>query len=597
MAPNTEPDDILLTGLTDIALALRYASIAPGKTTADSLRSALDTLVSEASMGPEADHIRFGPDGLVAPLVYVVANHVPLSHSSSEFGFQRTVAAVAKRGNFQPPISRSNGQALSTRMLDFECSLGFFGEPSAPDADSAAAALWLDRWREYVTLTEGLESQGLITWNQLLLKNVARPHVMGTAWNWPDDNSPLSYYTLVDEYLLSELGLPSGESLPSWAESLWNTPIEQPLAASDQVHRELDRLITRCQKMEPRQIFSVREARWALYQLLRSYALWGGGCFLSIPIAFGGTALTEATSVLSLCTSRPLNEREVLQWRSIGREIFQPLIARESEAVIRQDLTNRRYVHSTYGIGHALKNRVMPLRRQLDEALRLTETGELKQSLLVAEQVATSIRDFGHLLNFFGQVRKAGRLGMRALSKDVVLANELQLGARLSSLLSTLTPTLGARTQAKVAPTSDLSDLVGLVVRPFCDNDKAGRAVRPIDEFYDEILYELCVNAANYGPLVRAQDGSDQVSISVTVTENLELIISNQFERTTGRFPKIAKDEWIDWPNEASDGGGLYYSALALSMTETGAIALMVTENDGCCVFYVRLTLTGTGRE
>lgn len=597
MALSGEADDALLTGLTDLALALRYAGIAPGKTNTESLRSALETLVSERSLGEEADRVRFGPDGLVTPLVYAVANHVPLTRSSAEFGFQRTVAAVARRDLFRRPISRPSDAAPREARGALECSLGFFGESGLPDADDSVSALWTERWREYAALTESHELQGFPTWNQLLLGHVARPHVMGAAWRWPSEATPPSYYTLVDESLLLELGLPSLVSVDGWPELLWNASLS-PSATSADAHREIERLVARCKRMEPRLPFTVQQARWALYQLIRSFALWGGTCFVSIPIAFGGTTLTEATSVLSLCTTRPLSEREILQWRSIGREMFQPLIARESETVIRQEVANRRYVHSTYGIGHALKNRVMPLRRQLDEALQLTDSHQVTQSLLVAEQVATSIRDFGHLLNFFGQFRRAGRLGMRALSKDVVLSEDLMLGSRLSQLLATLTPTLGARTQAKVVPRSDLSRLGGLAIRPFIQSDRLGVPVRPIDEFYDEILYELFVNAANYGPLAYGANGAHEVAVSVEVTDELDLIIANEFQanRKTGRFPRIAKDEWIDWPNDTSDGGGLYYAALALGMTETGRIALRVSERGGQGVFSVRLTLAGVHR-
>jgi hypothetical protein len=593
----TEDDDLLLTGLTDIALAMREAILSVGVSpaSAEPLNAALARLVDSRAIGHEADEVR---RRLLEPIVYIVANHVPLSSSSSEFGFQRSVAAVAKRGSFHAPRVQAAEIPGGDHLANgFDCSLNFFGNAKRDDvAEHTAANLWISRWREYLEITDKGKPTGFLTWNQFLLTNARRPHELGATWVWSDEQPAVSHYVRVDNSLLDILGLPCHEpGLDSeWNTRVWRSPPEPVLQKSADKDPGVQLLVERSRRMRPETEWTSATASWALYQLLRSYAIWGGGSFLSVPLAFGATDVTQATCVLSLCTDHPLSGREVLRWRSIGREIFQPLIAREAESLVRQDAANRQYVHSTYGMGHALKHRVMPLRREIHNALGFAADAQLKACLLLAEQLATGVRGFGVLLHFFSQVRKAGSEGMAAVTKDVTTTEPLLVGRKLNELLQGLSPTSGSRADARVTPTGDPSMIDRMILRPFIFNSKAGALVRAVNEFYEELLYEICVNAANYAPLIENDAGS-RVEIDVAVTPEVAIIISNSFDatRTGNRFPRIAPGEWVEWPTKDSDGGGLYYSALALTMTGTGRVLLRWTNDRGLGQFNVRLELRG----
>lgn len=83
----------------------------------------------------------------------------------------------------------------------------------------------------------------------------------------------------------------------------------------------------------------------------------------------------------------------------------------------------------------------------------------------------------------------------------------------------------------------------------------------------------MCINAANYAPLLEREDGLAEIEVTVAVSETFDLILSNAFDSRGGRFPRIGRDEWISWPDRDTDGGGLYYSALALDLSGTGTPA------------------------
>jgi len=183
-------------------------------------------------------------------------------------------------------------------------------------------ASWRHVWSEYRETTRLLEQCGLTTWNQLLLFHAANPENFGIVW--ASEGYPRralnGSYALVTAQDLVECGLP---------------PITDQVSPNafyqlkcDGCSCRLDHLVqgvrTLCPVLLEEQA-NVELAARAMatclaFHLLRSYSIWGGKAFLSIPVWHH--AIPGGTSVISICTIRPLEPEDVVRWQNVANQIF-----------------------------------------------------------------------------------------------------------------------------------------------------------------------------------------------------------------------------------------------------------------------------------
>jgi hypothetical protein len=188
---------------------------------------------------------------------------------------------------------------------------------------------WIDGWADYHQTTSQLESKHhLTTWNQLLLNHSYAPQNLGLVWAGKHDlNSITPYFPITLEDLAS-LGLPSPHA-PEPPEGEVFLALTCP-GEKCPLH-DLEQQVAKL-KPDSRSIYrgtgcgSPWHALVACltYHLLRSYACWGGAAFLSIPIAHRSMD-PGGVSVLSLCSTRPLNDKEIEDWDHLGSKLFHPL--------------------------------------------------------------------------------------------------------------------------------------------------------------------------------------------------------------------------------------------------------------------------------
>lgn len=576
-----------VTALTDIPLILRETILSmPNETpVADVMLAALARLTDTSQpMGAEADVLR---GRLLQSVVYAVANHVPLATSDESPDFQRSTVAVANRALFRADRSVLTAQASHADVRGLDCALAFFGTPAVA-GEKVTQDIWRNRWAEYAQITETGEGAGFFTWNQFLLKMVSRPHIVGATW-CPQHTTSHNHYMHVTPDLAHHLGFHVSRSGHLDPRALIATPSAS--FRPNQESLELAWLVDRWASMKPKSgVATVESAAWATFHLIRSFGIWGGCCFLSIPVPLGGKE-KEAVCILSLCTTQPLQESQMLQWRLIAREIFQPIIVRETEAIVRREAESQVYVQSVDSVGHTLKNRASSFETALKTRLAAPDD--------VVRKLGMAMGDVGSLLNFQAHLCKPGSAGITTVDAGLVSEESISIGGLLDDILP-IYATQPSRLGAVLSFGSSSEALLrSFWVKPFVFHKSRKANVRPLDVFYRELIYEILTNAANRGILERT-DGSEHPSVEVSWhDEPATLVFSNdvmlELVRDSERLRDIPEGVWTSALE--CRGGGLYFNAVALKMAQAGTIEVKwVSLSAESATFQVRLGLKGLNR-
>ncbi|HEV2842606.1 MAG TPA: hypothetical protein VGW39_14885 [Chthoniobacterales bacterium] len=544
---------------------------------------------------------------LLEDMVYVVLNHPPPTLR----GGQRNVVAAINWQNVheqtksylktarypETTISEARGcEVLFLNLVEEDGSL-----------QAAATALWAQKWNEYWSITEaGVVGMQRYTWNQLLLKEDSRPLPMGLTWEVDlecDSGSP--YFRLTKDTSrqigLACLGSPEAtlRLLKLGARSIDDRDRHAGHCA------KLQPLLDLCNKIDPRgaERRSLQSVAWKVFHLVRSYAVWGGAAFISIPVVIG-TADMSHTAVLSVCSKRPLSPEKYRDWSFVANVLLRPLVEEDMFGLVRE----HKFAEAAYSIGHPFKHRfndvtggVRGLDSQVKELIREINVSdaEPKNSLLdranrlleASDYVWSSsetCRRVSDLLNFISSLHNAD-LSARIHEKYLVatpywfadhlpsVTNCLQLPFKRYFDGEEKTVNIDAETVALLH-----GRRVGIV--PFL---MSWGTCRPFDSLYDELLYELLRNTAHYGfpnPCLL------RISLDLGNLTDPALIFSNFCSKES--LPnKVAPDQWVEWSSGRE--GGLRFFNDYLTMTGIGSIRCKFEDVNTQPRFSVRLALAG----
>ncbi len=546
---------------------------------------------------------------LLDNVVYIVLNHSPLA--TDEAARRHFVAALFWE-NVDPRVQKwltHNRTATDSSALPDACDMILISDALVPPTvKKRAGILWARKWHEYWNVTLRGQQKGYYTWNQFLLHQARQPEPLGLTWNGTKDPDRLHYGEFHSD-CLQELGLPHpGDD--KWLENLLaldESAGEHCLSSCD-CHRLDDHLTGVWEEVAGRaDAFPKGAIGWAAFHLLRSYAIWGGTAFMSIPVVFGAKA-PNRTAVLSLCTKEPLKQADLAIWWLVSELIFQPLMDEEMMHMVKErdvalrDATRQRLVAAmAYGIGHPLKHRIVPVRAAI------TELSDLVDATAPPEILKHSFRCA------LAKTRRVAALG----SVLDCISRAILKGTHASVFGDPATPHWRVNSPPYMVALG-LSDLAGATLVPdpqeriehvrFEVEDDAALAVienwisspsphRPANMFYDEILAEVILNCARHG----LPDAQGSVPVKVHVmggTAESMLVFSNPCRRKQDPLAlKLQCEEWCDWHTDGADApsGGLFFVAMFLTTTGCGALrARLKTKPDGQpATFSVGLRLRG----
>lgn len=318
------------------------------------LHGILDEVILNVKRGPS--DARAGRDELLADVIFVALNHTPLTRPT-----QRAFVAALNWDNVAPQSAcwlsaeaNSTDQRSPARTpVDAPIIWSMCNKDSQDREKTVAQSQWQKRWREYQELTErGERKHGWTTWNQYLLRHCLCPSRIGITWGLDVKDS--TYGTLgVDTVTL--IGLPKPDA-QHWTRAFYDLAFDAFRQPPD-VLADLTWIRERWQSMGPapelgRQALS--GIAWTLFHLLRSFAIWGGNAFLSIPFTFGIDG-RDNTGVLSLCTMKPLSPAEIDHWTILTEYVFNPIVSEDARSQIHKSGRESGRVVAYQRIGHALK--------------------------------------------------------------------------------------------------------------------------------------------------------------------------------------------------------------------------------------------------
>jgi hypothetical protein len=434
-------------------------------------------------------------------VVYVVLNHPPLTLRGGKRHF---VAAINSVHDHTATFLKGKATAAPLTTQEQNCEVLFLRPLANEPLILSAQELWIKQWNEYWNITEyGVARKGIYTWNHLLLKEGARPVPVGLCWDSNLGKKDQAPYFYLSKDIANRIGLACLSS-PNWIEQLLALPAnfieEQVKEGADLLELKPLRSIFDEVDLHGSESRTLRSVAWKIFHLVRSYAVWGGAAFISIPIVIG-TASISHTAVLSLCTLKPLSYRAYREWLLIAGVLLRPLLEEEMFGLIKQ----LDFAEAAYSIGHPLKNRIMPIAASLEALQRNvglvtdnTIQQRLKHSVAQAKTSLYLLGDLGHILDVTsrcirGQEREkvflaSGKHEWRNCAEPYRLVERL-----LAIVGRPLPPLCNPSVQVVFQPPN-----VDIIVRLWISEGTAGDSCRPSNLFYDEILQELVINAARH---------------------------------------------------------------------------------------------------
>jgi len=469
----------------------------------------------------------------------------------------------------------------------------------------SAERLWIHKWNEYWDITqEEVARAGIYTWNHLLLKEGARPLPIGICWN-PSLHSTgdvLPYFP-VSKSALEQIGVGS-HNTEDWIRSLLKLPVafgEVPIKEGTTSWTELSHLKAIFDEVDGSGLETRTPSGVArkVFHLIRSYAIWGGSAFISIPVVIG-TAGFSHTAVFSICTLRPLSSMEYRDWRLIAGVLLRPLLEREILDLAKQ----QDFVEAAYSIGHPFKHRFNDLQGSVDElygsvtkfdrlfagtpdASRFAE--ERKDLLEIREFVyanAQTCRRVSELMNFIASLRKAN--SFTQLKGKYLVDVPYRFVEHITKYCDS--PFIRYFDSRKgcvsIGPNSvDQLKQCDLRIEPFTTS--LWNNMRPFNSLYDELFYELLLNTAHYGV---PNDCTLHIAIDRAKPNEPALLFTNQCNRSS--LPaNMPAGQWHKWGTGRE--GGLRFFAEHLSLTDTGYVECRADHNDMNTTFNVRVVLRG----
>lgn len=431
---------------------------------------------------------------------------------------------------------------------------------------------WNLLWEEYLKLTTRENENHRFTINHWLLNKSKNPLNIGFYWGQQDQHIPGledSYFKLSAQTLdelavaaainsgLNTLQLP--ETPPVCGYKLNSLlPVQAHMSQMDQDDEKYNTL---------------ENSAFAIYHIIRSYGCWGGNSFYSIPINYGSSK-DKVIGILSICTTRPLNEQMIERWSLVANKAFKDIILSDI-ALIKESERKNQLAESTYGIGHLIINMIKEVETPMfgirnyldritimDETLhRITrKTDEMRLGIVKLKEISKILHILARTMR-----EKDARIFER---KGWHTTTSLDLKVMIVRLENTI---IEGRTCF-----IDIDQNLEIIrLDPFIGDNK----ILPGSFIYQNILLEILINCMkHYNPLERDR----KMSIRF---ENEKLIFRNMTQPgTISEWTKVSED---------NSGGAILYFAFLLRGTNIGDIYRQRIQDDNGYFFETGLELRG----
>ena len=267
---------------------------------------------------------------------------------------------------------------------------------------------------------------------------------------------------------------------------------------------------------------------------------------------------------------------------------FGRLIAQSTyDQLLRRSQIEGRLASAAYSIGHPMKRRVDSVHAILNSMLDLKPDVETTLKIHAAGRAALRVGRLGHVLDALSDLLRSDKERQVFQDKaDWRRDQPLYLGGIIEVLNgSCLAP--GVRpVKARVA-----ASVNGARIGCWLKDDQ-GRLYRPADLFYEELVFELFLNAAKHG--AGSRDGVE-VEVSCQTAEShdgpvLTIGFVNRVDSSKAGIP----GNWAIW-NEHGDApvGGLYFLTSLLVRGKLGRLWIRTEWRKPHHYFAVALELNG----
>ncbi len=527
-------------------------------------------------------------------VVYIVINRAPLEHEE-----HRAFLTCINYNNIDK-------KGLNDILSNEDETLTEFPNTSAVVVNSDNSDnnriknLWIKKWKEYSDITDKLHQTGGTTFNQFLLQQVEHPLNIGVCWDESvkdDDN----YIKLSDD-TLNAIGLPKYEK-NSWSKQILELQKDipnfkhAPLSAITEMARHYE-------NMQPSMTIDNNGIKSILYHLLRSYAFWGGTSFLSIPISFGRKKRQKVkvpSAILSLCTVEPIKGTEFFKWSIIAGKLFKDLIFSDVLKILEVKHQTKE-VATAYSMGHFLKNRMKPISHllsKLDDRLKYQATPNKKDYTNVISSLynfSESINNLGYLMDLYSQL-----LSFENNDKQQFFVNSEEAKSRFSEKtpfnISNFCKNNSNLKYDTQGGTHQYAEVIYNIkhqasINCFIKDNNTEEFYIPLRALYDELLYEILINAAKHGV-----PNTTQIDIKF---KEKEIIFSNLTSKKnyenlkkklkTRNWKQIAENEFFN------KTGGLDYLIKIFNIAKLGYFYLRI-EADQNNHYHFKLKFQPKGYE
>lgn len=219
-------------------------------------------------------------------------------------------------------------------------------ERLSQNQDITVGTSWKCIWAEYsrITTVKASAEMPLLTLNHWLLNFARNPQNIGFYWG-NDTSDADDCYLQLNGNLLQSIGL-----FP--VNNFYQVPIERQ--GKKLIAPEIVAILNSFRDMDctDKRVETPESMAFCIYHLLRSYGCWGGTAFLSIPVVYGNRNFPK-TGVLSVCTTKPMNQVQVMLWSLVANTLFKDIMFANLDKLVNKAML----VQSTYGIGHLFKTR------------------------------------------------------------------------------------------------------------------------------------------------------------------------------------------------------------------------------------------------
>jgi hypothetical protein len=432
---------------------------------------------------------------------------------------------------------------------------------------------WNLIWEDYIKITkEEDETNQRLTFNHWLLNYTANPLNTGIYWgNKGEEDKIDGGYFWIPPETLELLGISCKNGRPH--ETLQLSPYFNRTVNYDS---QLSRLKAHMSKMAQRrpELNHLGNVAFSVYHIIRSYGCWGGNSFYSIPVG----SLEGRSLIMSLCSQRPLNEQVIERWALVANKIFRDIMPQEinlHDAIKRE----MHFMNATYALGHNLKNRLLDapskvsnislkLKRVFDNhKITEREKDEVISEVLNLQVQVQSLANTGNLLDLMARAMTEGSENVFSLKPAWHEKESINLRDLFVKICGKFATIKGDGKYPKINISTLSKDLF------ICTSPKT--AIRPADFVFEEIFFELLINAAGYGK-VYVKDEKNWVDIEVK-NEGTRLMIINTSNAPISDEVKFqGKEEGKEIVISEIAQGGLLHIYWFLELTGIGSLSFMI---------------------